>query len=417
MRVGGTEALYLCIGQNMESGHITMGLSSEQASIVYIKESLTRRLPQSGLDITAMVATLSNMLCAMEIIDTSRARDLILVNPDQSLVHCLKSLMPLAQEHLDGQIHLCFWTTDETLAKKNNDFKFMHAWSSSRDVKQALPENSTVRAFLSEATQLWKTLATICPEITFGYGCSGINGSTKHKLNCFDKKLGRRTADVLDHAVTMSLQMVQSEGAQPPTRTFMTPAKLLDSDNTIEALPFTIVDWKTDRWVTVTINPHSKPKALQDDRTYMLVGLTRDFGQSLCRLFVEQGARHILIASRNPDPRAVWVAELNQQGANILVMTLDVASLEAVKLFKSTIQGLDLPPLGGIVNGAMVLEDRVFMNMGIDSWDRAMRPKLTGSQNLDIVFAYEELDLFIMTSSFAAIGGHAGQATLQQTCS
>lgn len=58
----------------------------------------------------------------------------------------------------------------------------------------------------------------------------------------------------------------------------------------------------------------------------------------------------------------------------------------------------------------MVLDDRVFSQMSLETLHRVMNPKTIGSKNLDIVFDSPDLDFFIMTSSFAAIGGHAGQS-------
>ena len=69
-----------------------------------------------------------------------------------------------------------------------------------------------------------------------------------------------------------------------------------------------------------------------------------------------------------------------------------------------------LPPVGGVVNGAMVLQDRVFSQMSLDTMHAVLGPKTLGSANLDAVFTDPDMDFFIMTSSFAAVGGHAGQS-------
>ncbi|KKY29773.1 putative lovastatin nonaketide synthase [Diaporthe ampelina] len=135
------------------------------------------------------------------------------------------------------------------------------------------------------------------------------------------------------------------------------------------------------------------------------IGLTRDLGQSLCRLFIQHGARNIVVASRSPNSAASWISELNSDGANIRAAQLDVTDLESVEALSAS-----LPKVGGIVNGAMILDDRVFAQMDIGTWTRVMRPKTVGSSNLDKVFNSRDLGFFIMTSSFAAIGGHAGQS-------
>lgn len=64
-----------------------------------------------------------------------------------------------------------------------------------------------------------------------------------------------------------------------------------------------------------------------------------------------------------------------------------------------------LPPVAGIVNGAMVMRDQPFADMDDETFRRVLRPKVDGSKNLDEVFGDSPLDFFIMTSSTAAVIG------------
>ncbi|KAK4101167.1 ketoacyl-synt-domain-containing protein [Parathielavia hyrcaniae] len=154
---------------------------------------------------------------------------------------------------------------------------------------------------------------------------------------------------------------------------------------------FQIVDWKAERSVSQIVKPLVGTQLLDPAKTY-------------------QGARHIVLCSRKPpktQPR--WQAEMLSSGVTVLFEALDVTILEQVVAFKAKLAEI-LPPVGGVVNGAMVLEDRVFSQMSLDTLQRVMQPKTVGSRNLDIVFDNPDMDFFIMTSSFAAIGGHAGQS-------
>jgi NAD(P)-dependent dehydrogenase (short-subunit alcohol dehydrogenase family) len=174
--------------------------------------------------------------------------------------------------------------------------------------------------------------------------------------------------------------------------------------------PFQVIDWKAERSVSQIVKPLAGTRLLSPGKTYVLVGLTRDFGQSLCTLFVQQGARHIVLCSRNPPKtQPKWQTEMLSKGITVRFEALDVTSLERVVAFKSKL-AQTLPPVGGVVNGAMVLEDRVFSQMSLETLHRVMKPKTVGSANLDAVFDSPDMDFFIMTSSFAAIGGHAGQS-------
>ncbi|KAK8129229.1 beta-ketoacyl synthase domain-containing protein [Apiospora kogelbergensis] len=163
------------------------------------------------------------------------------------------------------------------------------------------------------------------------------------------------------------------------------------------------------RVMSPSVNPIVEENLFRPDATYLLVGLTRDLGQSLCRLFIRHGARHIVLASRNPDMALLkWT---NEVSAHIAVERLDVTNLADVRALQHRLRAAGAAPLAGVVNGAMVLEDRVFAQMeSAATWNRVMAPKTVGSANLDAVFGQDELDFFVMTSSFAAVGGHPGQA-------
>ena len=69
-----------------------------------------------------------------------------------------------------------------------------------------------------------------------------------------------------------------------------------------------------------------------------------------------------------------------------------------------------MPPIAGVINGAMVLSDGIFSGMSLETFEKVLRPKVCGSNNLDEVFSSKELDFFIMCSSLSAVVGNPGQA-------
>lgn len=70
------------------------------------------------------------------------------------------------------------------------------------------------------------------------------------------------------------------------------------------------------------------------------------------------------------------------------------------------------PPIAGVLNGAMVLRDTSIRNMTFPQLDDVVRPKVTGSLNLDRIFSAAEtpLDFFILFSSTNFTIGNQGQA-------
>lgn len=70
-----------------------------------------------------------------------------------------------------------------------------------------------------------------------------------------------------------------------------------------------------------------------------------------------------------------------------------------------------LPPIAGIMDGAMVLKDGLFANMSFDDFQRVTKPKITGTELLDELFYDDKsLEFFIVASSITSVIGWSGQS-------
>lgn len=69
-----------------------------------------------------------------------------------------------------------------------------------------------------------------------------------------------------------------------------------------------------------------------------------------------------------------------------------------------------LPPIVGVLNGAMVLRDTSVRNMNYDQLMDVVRPKVLGSIHMDELFKNDDLEFFILFSSINCIIGNTGQA-------
>lgn len=96
---------------------------------------------------------------------------------------------------------------------------------------------------------------------------------------------------------------------------------------------------------------------LREDATYILIGGTGGLGRSMARWMVSKGAKHIVLLSRSGAVHGKGkeqIDALNASGANVVVRRCNVADRSDVnELLASGIEGL--PPVRGIVHGAMVL--------------------------------------------------------------
>ena len=82
---------------------------------------------------------------------------------------------------------------------------------------------------------------------------------------------------------------------------------------------------------------------------------------------------------------------------------------KALRVVHQTIVGT-LPPIVGVLNGAMVLRDVLVGNMTIDQVTDVIRPKVLGSIHLDQIFYDVDLDFFVLLSSINCVIGNVGQA-------
>ncbi|PQE13558.1 polyketide synthase protein [Rutstroemia sp. NJR-2017a BVV2] len=172
--------------------------------------------------------------------------------------------------------------------------------------------------------------------------------------------------------------------------------------------PFSIVDWRTDTTLAVDVKPFTQKHIFDSNKSYLLAGLTGDLRQSICRWMIGAGARNLIIGSRSVKAGTAWQQELERMGATVLVYTIDFTDKAAVtKLREETSK--TMPPIAGVMNGCMVLDDKPFSDMPFDTLERVIRPKILSTINIDAVFD-SELDFFVLFSSLAAVNGIPGQS-------
>lgn len=87
----------------------------------------------------------------------------------------------------------------------------------------------------------------------------------------------------------------------------------------------------------------------------------------------------------------------------------DVTSQESILNVDQAIRK-DLPPVGGVVNGAMLLNDSLLMNMSFEEMQRTLMPKAKGSVLLNDLYSGSDLDFFILMGSIAGPLGNRGQS-------
>lgn len=172
---------------------------------------------------------------------------------------------------------------------------------------------------------------------------------------------------------------------------------------------FDVLDWSDPKPVPVVLKRLDPSTFFSKNKTYVLAGLVGDLGLSLCGWMVANGARYVVLGSRNPDVPQEAIAQLEGEEATIKVLQLDLAKQTSVQAASDAIKEWGMPQVGGVVNGAMVMREKVFEDMSIEEFNDVLSPKVQGTVNLDQVFGHD-LDFFVLLSSTSSVLGVPGLA-------
>ncbi|KFA81700.1 hypothetical protein S40288_08093 [Stachybotrys chartarum IBT 40288] len=199
-----------------------------------------------------------------------------------------------------------------------------------------------------------------------------------------------KTSVVLDSVQTLSLNDISSH------------ASIGD--------PLSTVDWTSAKSVTAKIVPIDSGTLFRLNRTYFFAGMAGELGQSFAEWLITYGARFVVLSSRNPKVNPKFITDMKKQhGAVVQIMSVDVKSRESLQLAHAVISAA-LPPIAGVLNGAMIPDDDLFSNMMYEQFTRVTRPKVVGFELLDELFYDTSLDFFAIASSVASVIGFSGQS-------
>ncbi|KAM3065606.1 Reducing polyketide synthase boa9 [Clarireedia jacksonii] len=152
-----------------------------------------------------------------------------------------------------------------------------------------------------------------------------------------------------------------------------------------------------------------KPTMFNPNGAYLLVGCLGGLGRCLARHMAEKGARHFIFLGRSGEDRpeaASMIRDFRNDGIIVEVVKGSVVNMNDVQKAVKLASG----PILGVIQGVMALDDRLFTRHDLESWEYAIRPKVTGTWNLHNAVAGHPLDFFVMLGSTAAFYGFSTQS-------
>ncbi|KAI0881953.1 putative polyketide synthase [Annulohypoxylon maeteangense] len=183
-----------------------------------------------------------------------------------------------------------------------------------------------------------------------------------------------------------------------------------------------ILSTKPDERARVVPRPKGLTPRLQlrPDASYLIVGGVGGIGRSLAQWLMDHGAKNLILLSRgagdldldknqNTDG-ALFIRELRATGCRVKPVSCDIAQATGLAKALRICEDEGLPPVRGVIQGAMLLRDAIFEQMTLDDWRSGLQPKLDGTRNLHDAFSQPgSLDFFVTLSSVSGIVGIMSQ--------
>ncbi|KAF2122763.1 hypothetical protein BDV96DRAFT_561328 [Lophiotrema nucula] len=384
--------LYLWIGREMTSGDKLVGLSRANSSIITVAEDevlyrwcTATKAVEEDSDAEQLHLLMVRTL-AMYLLRDSKAPVWVHGAP--------KGLSQAIARVANEQSLAVYRTTSEM--KNTRDQGFIHPYISERDLQSVRPRD--VKTFINLKPSQRRGLSML------------IRGSLP---------LSTVITDLDDLIIGLSrseLRKLVKQHFDDDIKSSDHLAQILPINNVSigtpkELGPAAVIDWCTADKVTTVVRPIEHNGLFAANKTYLLFGMTGDVGISIARWIVDHGARNIVLASRKPSVPAGVIDFMSHKGAALRAMTVDITNREALRAAYAEIKSC-MPPVGGVINGAMVLRDRLFVDMSWADFEAVLAPKVTGTRNLDELFRDhdEPLDFFIVLSSATSLVGTIGQS-------
>ncbi|KAI1108202.1 hypothetical protein F5Y14DRAFT_445648 [Nemania sp. NC0429] len=414
IKLGSDISSYVCVGRKWKTGERMVALSGTNSSYITCPHSQISALQEDAPpSLEVLYQTICYIAALTSVSMAANGERIFLIDPNVEFAKFVVDVTTSTPSARQEVVILETYSGAEDTSRFSHKIEGegvrytllrLHKRAPAREVKQAFSGGGVVFNFLPEDHELSQAIAKLAPS-----SCTVYPGSVLLNLESHTRKEDNSAMiSMWLRAVTVATRKSSADSQELASPTAISLGKLRTQQGDMQ--PFQIIDWQGDRDVLESVSHTTAEQLLFPDKTYILFGMTGDFGHSMCRLFLSRGARNIVLVSRNASKSQHWVAELNEAyGADIRIERGDVTDIKSLRALKQTISET-MPPVGGVVNGAMVLEDCTFAQMTLDTWNRVLHPKTIGSKNLDTVFDERNLDFFIMTSSFAAVGGHPGQS-------
>ncbi|KAI1174428.1 PKS-NRPS hybrid [Nemania sp. FL0916] len=392
IRITKTDYAYLVLGINMRTKEQAFALTPNRHSIVRVFDSWTVPYGMATEEALQLLPIIQEHLIALATIaEFSGGETLVLLEPNRKFAEIL---LRLAKEK---GVRLVLLTTDSY--SKDADWTFVHPNSPRRTIQSYMPKTASCLIVCTTNIDLAVNVQACLPVNCKVWGTEAFT-SPVSKLDSFSSMA------FIPSTLRSAFVRAHHDAKARDTEPIAPVSDIVLHGQSAEAAFFS---WNSAPTIPVQITPVDAGPLFSANKTYWLVGLTGGLGLSLCEWMVQHGAKYVVLTSRNPQVDALWEAKMKAQGAVVKIYANDVTSRESVRSVHKQICD-ELPPIGGVAQGAMVLSDAMFVDIGLEQVQKVVGPKVQGAIHLEELFSSANLEFFVFFSSMAYVTGNQGQS-------
>ncbi|KAK8038627.1 Polyketide synthase-nonribosomal peptide synthetase [Apiospora rasikravindrae] len=378
---------YLVLGTDCHTGKALVALTRDHSLTVspVVWLSLPESRP-SGKEATLIALLAYRLIAHIFLKDIPNGAPVIVHEPNATFGAVLES------EAKRRSIQAVFTTTSS--ARSEPGWVKLHPMASERVIRSSVPANAVaIFDFSGEAgpTSFASRLRAQQPSLCH-YESTETTFSISSIGNPQDAELKEINAD-LQECFSRTLGELHKFDCPPLT---VTPDAL---GNLSSNSPHVVIDWSGPvSGLSVQVKPADSLVRFSDSRTYWLAGLSGGLGLLLCEWMARHGAKYFVISSRSPTVPRDWLERMGSTGAVVKIFSCDITNKSEVDDLYEKIKST-LPSVGGVCQGAMVLQDTAIRQMSLATFSKVTRPKVEGSLHLDRVFQSQDpkLDFFIFS--------------------
>ncbi|KAH7346691.1 polyketide synthase PKS [Rhexocercosporidium sp. MPI-PUGE-AT-0058] len=398
VRVTKSTYSFLCLGTVEGSGKQVLFFAGEVLSAVCLPVETTVPCEvKPGQECYFLSGVLGFIIASEVFATTSSSKSVLILEPNDMMI---KILQTLVDEHSRP---LCIATRGNS-ALKGNAIQSIHPLATQSFANNYLEHvvGSYIHLPGFTSNEGDGNIGFLLPRTCLSFDNS--YSFLEHSHN-WDEVTVQEMHRILTKAASRTEKVLSESGFQLPCR--LLPISQVDTAKVSD--PVFIWDWTKTQQIEAMPLIHNPKNYIKSNQTYLLAGLTSSLGLSLAWWMVQHGARHIALTSRSPQVSPTWVKEMASQGVQVEILPMDITDAASVSRACKTMSK-SMPPVGGVIVGAMILKDSMFFNMTAEKFQSVVDPKVSGAFVLDQQFFDVELDFFIFLSSISSVVGNSGQS-------